>query len=53
MTVEDSYAIQLAQIADRLAAGRWVIGHKVGLTSAAMQRQLGVNQPTTVTSPTT
>ena len=45
MTVEDSYAIQLAQIADRLAAGRWVIGHKVGLTSAAMQRQLGVNQP--------
>lgn len=45
MTVEDSYAIQLLQIEGRLAAGRRVIGHKVGLTSAAMQRQLGVNQP--------
>jgi 2-keto-4-pentenoate hydratase len=45
MTVEDSYQIQLAQIAERLAAGRVVIGHKVGLTSMAMQRQLGVDQP--------
>jgi 2-keto-4-pentenoate hydratase len=45
MTVEDSYQIQLAQIAERLAAGRVVIGHKVGLTSMAMQRQLAVDQP--------
>lgn len=45
MTLEDSYAIQLLQIEARLAAGRRVIGHKVGLTSAAMQRQLGVDQP--------
>lgn len=45
ITLEDSYEIQLLQIADRLAAGRRIVGHKVGLTSAAMQRQLGVDQP--------
>ena len=45
LTSDDAYAIQLLQIADRVAAGRRVIGHKVGLTSAAMQRQLGVSQP--------
>jgi 2-keto-4-pentenoate hydratase len=45
MTIEDSYDIQLRQVAERLAAGRRVIGHKVGLTSMAMQRQLGVDQP--------
>ena len=45
MTLEDSYAIQLLQIEQRLAAGRTVQGHKVGLTSAAMQRLLGVTEP--------
>lgn len=45
MVVEDSYEIQLIQIRRRLAQGRSVVGHKVGLTSAAMQRQLGVDQP--------
>ena len=45
MTLEDAYEIQLLQIRERLAAGRTVIGHKVGLTSMAMQRQLGVDQP--------
>jgi 2-keto-4-pentenoate hydratase len=45
MTLEDAYEIQLLQIRERLASGRRVIGHKVGLTSMAMQRQLGVNQP--------
>ncbi len=45
ITVEDSYAIQLAQIQTRLDAGATIKGHKVGLTSAAMQRQLGVTQP--------
>jgi 2-keto-4-pentenoate hydratase len=42
---EDSYEIQLLQIAQRLAGGVTVKGHKVGLTSMAMQRQLGVDQP--------
>ncbi len=45
LTLEDAYEIQLIQIRRRLAAGAQVKGHKVGLTSAAMQRQLGVGQP--------
>lgn len=45
MTIEDAYAIQLLQIDELVAAGRTVKGHKVGLTSAAMQRLLGVNEP--------
>lgn len=45
LQVQDSYEIQLLQIRRRLAEGRTIIGHKVGLTSMAMQRMLGVNQP--------
>ena len=45
MTLEDRYAIQLAQIEQRLAGGATIKGHKVGLTSAVMQRQMKVNQP--------
>ena len=45
MTTEDSYAVQQLQIERRLSEGRTIKGHKVGLTSAAMQRQLGVDQP--------
>ena len=41
----DAYEIQKLQIEERLAEGRVVKGHKVGLTSAAMQKQLGVDQP--------
>lgn len=45
LSVGDAYAIQLAQVASWTAAGARVKGHKVGLTSAAMRRQLGVDQP--------
>jgi 2-keto-4-pentenoate hydratase len=45
LTIDDSYAIQLAQVAAWKDSGRIVRGHKVGLTSAAMQRQLQVEQP--------
>lgn len=45
LMLEDAYAIQLRQIDWFLAQGRGVKGHKVGLTSAAMQRLLGVDQP--------
>jgi 2-keto-4-pentenoate hydratase len=45
LTVEDAYEIRLLQVADWTAAGAQIKGHKVGLTSAAMQRQLGVDRP--------
>lgn len=43
--VVDAYEIQLANIAWRLAAGSRVVGHKVGLSSPAMQRMMGVDEP--------
>jgi 2-keto-4-pentenoate hydratase len=45
MSVDDGYAVQQAQVVSWTAAGAVVKGHKVGLTSKAMQAQLGVNQP--------
>ena len=45
ISTTDAYAIQLAQVAAWTKNGARVKGHKVGLTSAAMQRQLGVDQP--------
>lgn len=45
LTVEDAYAIQLEQVKRWTADGRTIVGHKVGLTSAAMQKQLGVTEP--------
>jgi len=45
LTLEDAYQIQLLQVATWTADGARVKGHKVGLTSAAMQRQMGVNSP--------
>ena len=45
LTVADAYAVQLANIDLRLAAGDRILGRKIGLTSLAMQTQLGVDQP--------
>lgn len=45
LTVADAYGIQLLQVERWCAAGARVKGHKVGLSSAAMQRQMGVDQP--------
>ena len=45
LTVEDAYRIQQLNVAARTDAGALVRGRKVGLTSLAMQRQLGVDEP--------
>jgi 2-keto-4-pentenoate hydratase len=45
LTVADAYEIQLLQVARWVADGARVKGHKVGLTSPAMQRQMNVDQP--------
>jgi 2-oxo-hept-3-ene-1,7-dioate hydratase len=44
-TIEDAYAIQRAWVAIRLAEGHRVLGHKIGLTSKAMQSQSSVKEP--------
>jgi len=45
MDVVDSYEVQLLNIRDRLARGARVLGHKVGLSSEAMQQMMGVDEP--------
>jgi 2-oxo-hept-3-ene-1,7-dioate hydratase len=45
ITIEDAYAVQSEVIATKLAAGRRVLGHKIGLTSKAMQSASGVSEP--------
>lgn len=45
MTVEDSYNIQLQNVAKKVEEGEKVIGMKVGLTSKGMQKLLKVNEP--------
>ncbi|WNJ88071.1 2-oxo-hepta-3-ene-1,7-dioic acid hydratase (plasmid) [Bosea sp. 685] len=45
MTMDDAYAIQAAWVKRKLAAGRKVIGWKIGLTSKAMQSALNIDNP--------
>ncbi|GAA1349465.1 fumarylacetoacetate hydrolase family protein [Falsarthrobacter nasiphocae] len=44
-TVEDSYAIQGVWRDKALAAGRKLVGRKIGLTSRAMQQATGITEP--------
>ncbi|MFJ4152748.1 2-oxo-hepta-3-ene-1,7-dioate hydratase [Streptomyces galbus] len=44
-TVEDSYAIQGLWRDRRIAAGRRLVGRKIGLTSKAMQAATGISEP--------
>ena len=43
--VVDAYEIQLINIRRRVAEGARIVGHKVGLSSEAMQTMMGVDEP--------
>ena len=45
ITIEDAYAVQQAWMAHKLSHGRVVKGHKIGLTSRAMQVSSNINEP--------
>ena len=45
ITMEDAYAISTEVANRRIAAGAKLIGHKVGLTSKAMQRSSQIDEP--------
>jgi len=45
MTIDDAYAIQHAWMQLKLRNGRVVKGHKIGLTSKAMQRAVNISEP--------
>ena len=45
LSVADAYRLQMINVERRVAAGRRIVGGKVGLTSAAMQKMMGVNEP--------
>ncbi|SEB82171.1 2-oxo-hept-4-ene-1,7-dioate hydratase [Arthrobacter woluwensis] len=44
-TIDDSYAIQRVWQEKNLAAGRRLVGRKIGLTSKAMQQATGISEP--------
>jgi 2-keto-4-pentenoate hydratase len=45
LTIEEAYQVQLLTIQKKVEAGQRIVGKKIGLTSAAMQNLLGVDQP--------
>lgn len=45
ITIEDAYAISTVVHRRKVAGGRKLIGHKVGLTSKAMQRSSNIDEP--------
>lgn len=45
MTIEDGYAVSRAWVALKIAEGRKPIGHKIGLTSRAMQQSSQIDEP--------
>src|SRR3979411_1317439 len=45
ITIEDAYAIQKAWVELKVAEGRVIRGHKIGLTSKAMQSALDIDEP--------
>jgi 2-oxo-hept-3-ene-1,7-dioate hydratase len=45
MTIADGYAVSRAWVAHKIAQGRRAIGHKIGLTSRAMQQSSQIDEP--------
>ena len=45
MTIEDGYRINRAWVALKLSEGHQLIGHKIGLTSRAMQQASQIDEP--------
>ena len=45
MTIEDGYAISRAWVKQKIAEGRVPRGHKIGLTSRAMQQSSQIDEP--------
>ena len=45
MTIDEAYRVQAAWLDIRLARGEQVIGHKIGLTSRAMQQAMSIDTP--------
>ncbi len=45
MTIADGYRIQRAWVARQCARGRRIVGHKIGLTSRAMQQASRIDEP--------
>jgi 2-oxo-hept-3-ene-1,7-dioate hydratase len=45
MTIEDGYAISREWVKMKIAGGRTVRGHKIGLTSRAMQQSSQIDEP--------
>ena len=45
LTIAEAYAIQSAWVEHKLSEGRIIRGHKIGLTSKAMQSALAIDEP--------
>jgi 2-keto-4-pentenoate hydratase len=45
ITVDEAYYIQLENIKKKLSEGQKIVGKKIGLTSVAVQKMLGVDEP--------
>lgn len=45
MTIDDAYRVQAAWAALKLARGETLVGHKIGLTSRAMQAAMNIETP--------
>ncbi|MDE3737997.1 2-oxo-hepta-3-ene-1,7-dioic acid hydratase [Pseudomonas resinovorans] len=45
ISIDDAYAIQRAWVAQKIKDGRKLVGHKIGLTSRAMQVSSNITEP--------